>query len=215
MAAWRAPDRVVAERRAGTGVGARRVSESRWLCCPGPVVVCAAGGRRPPGSGLEAQDADAVERGDEIGGPGPTGGEAESSATAGAGDLAGGVQPAIAQAFGFGAGEVTVEGDASSPGEQVVSDERGGEPGGVDGEVGRGQVGQAGVFEVADQLLGPASTPLEGFEAGDVGVGLIGDEHLEAVTVEVGEGQLGAGVGFLAAGRGPGAVGAAGEVDQN
>jgi hypothetical protein len=43
---------------------------------------------------------------------------------------------------------------------------------------------------------------LEGFEVGDVGVGLVGDEDLETVPVGVGEGELGAGVGFLAPGDG-------------
>lgn len=37
---------------------------------------------------------------------------------------------------------------------------------------------------------------MKGFEVGDVGVGLVGDEHLEAVPADVGEGVLGAGMGF-------------------
>ena len=73
-----------------------------------------------------------------------------------------------------------------------------------------GRLVEPGVFEVADQLLGPAPAPLQGFEVGDVGVGLVGDEHLEAVAVDVGEGELGAGVGFLAADDGPGARPASG-----
>ena len=58
-----------------------------------------------------------VEGGDEVGGPGPGGGEAESGASSGAGDLAGGVEQAVAQPFGFGPGEVAVEADqpASRP----------------------------------------------------------------------------------------------------
>ena len=42
----------------------------------------------------------------------------------------------------------------------------------------------------------------------------VGDEHLEAVPVDVGEGELCAGVGFFAADDHPGAVGPARQVDQ-
>ena len=65
-------------------------------------------------------------------------------------------------------------------------------------------------LSVADQFLGAAPAALEGFEVGDVGVGLVGDEHLEAVAVDVGEGELGAGVGFFAADDRPGARRASG-----
>src|SRR5438270_339292 len=49
---------------------------------------------------------------------------------------------------------------------------------------------------------------------GDVGAGQVGDEDLEAVTVDVGEGELGAGVGFFSAGDGPGPWGPAAEIDE-
>jgi hypothetical protein len=57
----------------------------------GWVSVCDAGGRGTWGSGLQALEADFVERGDKIGGPGPGGGETEPGAAPAAGDLAGGV----------------------------------------------------------------------------------------------------------------------------
>ena len=41
--------------------------------------------------------------------------------------------------------------------------------------------------------------------AGEVGVGLVGEEDLEAVAVKVGEAQLGAGVGVLSSADRPGA----------
>ena len=73
----------------------------------------------------------------------------------------------------------------------------------VDRERVRGQVGQPGVFGVADVSFGAAAAAVERFEVGDVGVGAVGDEHLEAVTVDIGEGELRAGVGFFAAGDHP------------
>jgi hypothetical protein len=49
-------------------------------------------------------------------------------------------------------------------------------------------------------------------QRGEVGVGLVGEEHLEAVPVGVGEGKLGAGMGILTAANRPGALGPAGKV---
>jgi hypothetical protein len=49
-------------------------------------------------------------------------------------------------------------------------------------------------------------------QGGQVGVGLVGDEHLEAVPVGVGEAQLGAGMGVLAAADRPGALRPAGQL---
>ena len=93
--------------------------------------VCGVGAAGPR-SDLEAEELDAFEGDDEFGGPGPAGRDAESGASAGVGDLPGGVLQAVAQPFGFGASEVTIERCVAGPGEQVVGDEGGGEPGGVD-----------------------------------------------------------------------------------
>ena len=93
-----------------------------------------------------------------------------------------------------------------APGEQVVGDEYGGQPGVVDGESARRQVGAAGVFEVADQSLGSSAAAVDRFEVGDVGVGLVGDERLEAVPVDIGERELGAGMGDLRDGRSSGSL---------
>ena len=65
-----------------------------------------------------------------------------------------------------------------APHEKIVGDECGGEPCLVDVEVGGWQVGAAGVFQVADQLLGASATALQCFEVGDVTVGSVGDERL-------------------------------------
>ena len=51
-----------------------------------------------------------VEGGEEIGGPGPALGDAECAAPAAGDELGGGMQEAVAEPFGFGSGEVAVEG---------------------------------------------------------------------------------------------------------
>ena len=68
-------------------------------------------------SGEESEELDSFERDDEFGGPGPAGGESQPGLSAGAGELAGGVQEAVAEAFRFGAGQVPIEGDEAGPGE--------------------------------------------------------------------------------------------------
>jgi hypothetical protein len=86
------------------------MSRLEGVGCPGSVVVCGAGGRGQ-WSGAQAEELHAVERGREVGGPGPVGGETKPGAAAGAGDLAGGMEEAVAEPFGFGPGEVAVKGD--------------------------------------------------------------------------------------------------------
>ena len=66
-----------------------------------------------------------------------------------------------------------------------------------------GRLVESGGFGVADLSFGAAAATVERFEVGDVGIGEVGDEHLEAVPVDVGEGELGAGMGIFAAGDHP------------
>src|SRR5581483_11716564 len=146
--------------------------------------------------------------------PGPSVGEAERGASSAAGDDGGGVGEAVAEPFGFGSGEFAVEAEELGPGHEVLGGEDDGEPGCVDGEALRWQVAQAGVFGVADALFGAAPASVERFEVGDVGGGEVGDEDLEAVPVDVGEGELGAGVGVLPADDGPGPSRPARQVQQ-
>jgi hypothetical protein len=61
------------------------------------------------------------------------------------------------------------------------------------------QVAQAGGLGAADAVLHAGALPVAQFKDRQVGVGLVGDEHLEAVAVKVGEAQLRAGVGPLTA----------------
>jgi hypothetical protein len=111
-------------------------------------------------SGGESEAVAAIERGDELVSPWPSVGDAECGLASGAGDQSGGVQQGVAKSFRFRSGEVTVEAQVLAPDQQVVGDDRGGEAGVVDGEVGGGEVGAAGVFEVADQFLGAAAAAL-------------------------------------------------------
>ena len=114
------------------------------------------------------------------------------------------MEQAVAEPFRFGVGEAgAVECEVSAPGQQVVGAEHELQPGVVDRERVRWQVGEAGGFGVADLSFDAAASAVERFEVGDVGVGQIGDEHLVAVAVDVGEGELGAGVWLFAAGDHP------------
>ena len=157
---------------------------------------------------------DAVERVDEWCGPGPVVGDAESVAAPAAHELPRGVQQAVAQSFWFGFGEVAVEDEELGPREEVLRDADEGEPCLVDGEARGGQVVHAGVFGVADASFDASAAAVERFEVGDVVVGAVGDEDLEAVPVDVGEGQLGAGVGVFASGDHPHPVGPPAEIDE-
>lgn len=69
-------------------------------------------------------------------------------------------------------------------------------------------------LQVADQLLGPSPSALQRLQVRDIGVGEVGDEHLVAETIGVGEGELGPGMGFRAPGDGPGAHRPQREVDE-
>src|ERR1700677_2008954 len=69
-------------------------------------------------------------------------------------------------------------------------------------------------LECLDAVLDLRVLTVGRLERGDIGVGLIGDEALEAMTVEVGEGELRAGVWALAAADQPGALRPAVQVHQ-
>ena len=77
------------------------------------------------------------------------------------------------------------------PRQQVARQAHRGEPGLVGGEIGGREMGQAGGFEVADDLLTPTSPAVQRFEKRDVRVREVGQAELIAIPVEVGEGELG------------------------
>src|ERR1700716_4446269 len=64
-------------------------------------------------------------------------------------------------------------------------------------EVVKGEVLETGVFGASDPVLGPSASPMARLELNDVLVRLVGDEDLEAISVGIGEPQLGAGMGPL------------------
>jgi putative transposase len=82
---------------------------------------------------------------------------------------------------------------------QVVGDQRDLEPRGVGLPVAEGQVGEAHRLEAADAVLDDGVLAMTGLQAGEVSVGLVGDEALKAVPVVIAEAQLRAGVRALSA----------------
>ncbi len=68
-------------------------------------------------------------------------------------------------------------------------------------------MGEPGVLGVADAALASPPTPVDGFQEADVGRRVVGDEHLVAIPVGVGEGELGPGVRLLTTNDHAGAVG--------
>ena len=110
-----------------------------------------------------------------------------------AGEVPGDVQDPVAQAFGFR--WVSPARHGLGPDDHVVRYQREFEPRGVRLEAVEGQVVGAGRLQCLDAVLDDRVLAMENFELGDVGVGLVGDEALEAMPVEIGERQLGAGCG--------------------
>ena len=80
------------------------------------------------------------ERVDEVFGPSPVGGEVDAGVlAAGAADDSRGVEQAVAESFGLGDLEFTVESEPLGPGDKVLSAQHGGEPCLVDRERCRGK----------------------------------------------------------------------------
>lgn len=71
------------------------------------------------------------------------------------------------------------------------------------------QVAQAGGLGRPDTVLDAGVAAVTQLETGDVGIGLIGDERLEAVPVDIGEGELRARVRTFPTHDGPGPDGQA------
>ena len=146
--------------------------------------------------------------------------EPDDDLAAGVGDDRSGVQDPVSKGFGFGDSEGSVEAEGLAPREEVLGDQDELQPGFVADEVFTGQVAQTGVFGGADAVLDVGAVAVSQLEGGDVGGGLVGDEHL--VTESFGgveQGELGTGVGSLPTGDhphrfAPGVVDEIGELDQ-
>jgi hypothetical protein len=83
------------------------------------------------------------------------------------------------------------------PDDQVVRQEHDLQPHLVERELLERELGQAGVLVVADPVFNPGALAMAALDDRDVGVGLVGQDRLEAIPVAVGERQLRAGVGAL------------------
>ncbi len=86
------------------------------------------------------------------------------------------------------------------------------EPDRVGVEVAEREVGQAAVLGGADGVLDTCAGTVAALQDGDVGVGLVGQDRLEAVPLVVDERQLRTGMRALAAHDHPGTVGPARQV---
>ena len=109
------------------------------------------------------------------------------------------VQQPVAQPFRFGFGELAFEHERLGPDDQIVGEHHDLQPHLVERERFERELRQAGVFVVADAVLDPGALAVTALEHGDVRVGLVGQDRLEAVSVVVGERQLRAGVRTLPA----------------
>ena len=81
------------------------------------------------------------------------------------------MQQRVAQALRFGSGQIAFETESFHPDQEVRGDEDGDEPGGVDGEAGRGEVGEPGVLGVADAAFATSPAAIESFDETEVGPG--------------------------------------------
>ncbi len=109
------------------------------------------------------------------------------------GQAGGDVQQAVAQALGFGLGELAGEQQPLGLDDQVMRKAHDRQPHLVVGEGPERQVAQAGFLVVADLVLDASAAAVITLELSDR-AGLVGEDRLEAMPVVVGERQLRAGV---------------------
>ena len=108
---------------------------------------------------------------------------------------------------------LAAEAEQLGPDDHVMSAERQLEPRRVGVEAVERQVAGAGRLQGLDAILDDRVLAVQRFERGDVRIGLVGDEALKTVTVEVGERQLRARVRSLAPADQSRPVGPVGQVD--
>ncbi len=100
-----------------------------------------------------------------------------------AADVPGDVQDPVAQSFGFADAVLCVERQSLRPDDYVMAAERELEPCCVGGEGVRRQVVGAGGLERLDAVLDLSVLAVGDLERGDVRVGLVGDEAVEAMAI--------------------------------
>ena len=170
----------------------------------------AGGGSQPVAAGSVLSFSNAAEQ---LVGPRPGVWEVQLAASAGERESGGDVQQSVAQPFRLGFGELAVEHECLGPDDQVVREHHDLQPHLVDRERLERELRQAGVLVVADAVLDPGALAVTALEDGDVGVGLVGQDRLEAVPVVIGERQLRAGMRTLTPDDQPGPLGPGAEVE--
>jgi hypothetical protein len=125
----------------------------------------------------------------------------------------GDVQQPVAQPLGLGLGQVSVEHERLGPDDQVVREHHDLQPHLVQSELLERELGKPGVLVVTDPVLDVGVLAVAALHDGDVGVGLVGEDRLEAVAVVVGEGQLRSRVRTLTSDDQAGSLGPTGQID--
>src|ERR1700722_5691276 len=149
----------------GAEAGAKASTTCRWTCSINSVSYIERIGGTWSGAGPVRQSSEGRH---EVVGPGPTLSDAQCGAPRGAHQHAGGVQERVAQSLGLGPGPLAIEAESLQPDQKISGDEDQGQPGRVDGEAGRWQVGQSGVLGVADPTFAASAAAIERVEEADV-----------------------------------------------
>ena len=145
-----------------------------------------------PGQGCS----ESLEGSQELVSPGPGVVDTEVEATASGGEAGGDVEEPVAEGFGFGFGQFTVEAEELGPCQQIGGDDRSGEPGLVTDEVFEGEVGQAAVFPGADAVLDSGVLAVSKLKLGNAGGGGVGEVAGVTPALDgVEDAELGARVG--------------------
>lgn len=105
----------------------------------------------------------------------------QHKASGGAGEPAGDGEQPQSQAFGFPpSGRVVVQGEHLEPGGELAGKADDGAPDLVLGGVVQGEVGQAGVFGVADAVFAAGPPAMAQLEVGELPSGGVGGERRDA-----------------------------------
>ena len=167
----------------------------------------------PRSAGRHRQLSEPREGGGELLRPGPAPLQPQSGAAGMEGESAGGVQGAVAKPLGLQAGELAAQQQGVGQGEEQLGDQHQLHPDRVHLEIAEGEVVEAHLLGAADPVLAAGAGAMVALELCGHSHA-VGEDRLEAVAVGIGEGELGAGVGALAADEQARALRPGGEVDQ-
>jgi hypothetical protein len=127
------------------------------------------------------------ERAGQRGRPWPAALQPQDHAAGVADNSCGDVQQPVAERLGFGDGERAVQQQRLGPAGEVLGGKDQFQPDAVAAPLVEGQVGQPGGFGGADAVLDPGALAMAQLQPGEVRVGLVGEQDLEAVPVVVAE----------------------------